>query len=110
MQGERDRTSKMIAALQAEKETEQAMKEQELSKAQAEIWVKQQEAERHNSKLKATAVSGILGEFCEGKNRPSLLIIVGNSCYYYHSARKLHLSCLNSRYLLYSGNTSEAKK
>ena len=46
----------MIAEMQAEKETETAMKDQELNAAQAEISQRLQEAERHSSKLQEAAV------------------------------------------------------
>ena len=46
----------MIAEMRAEKETETAMKDQELNAAQAEISQRLQEAERHSSKLQEAAV------------------------------------------------------
>jgi hypothetical protein len=46
----------MIAEMRAEKESETAMKVQELNAAQAEISQRLREAEKHNSKLHEAAV------------------------------------------------------
>ena len=56
IQGERERAQKEIADIKAKQENEQALKEQELSAAQAELWVRQQEAEKQGSKLREAKV------------------------------------------------------
>ena len=57
LQGERERAQQMIADMRAQQENEQALKEQELSAAQAQLMARQQEAEQQGSRLKEAAVS-----------------------------------------------------
>ena len=57
LQGERERAQQMIADMRLRQESEQALKEEELSTAQAQLMARQQEAEQQGSRLKEAAVS-----------------------------------------------------
>lgn len=58
----------MIADMRAQQENEQALKEQELNAAQAQLMARQQEAEQQGSRLKEAAVSFACSPFLQSKH------------------------------------------
>ena len=60
-QGERDKASKIISALQAEKESQQAAQEQAISAAQAELDQRRQEVQQHEAERRQAEVRSLSG-------------------------------------------------